>query len=888
MLLDDIEVFWDGEAGVALGFPHVPEHAGVRPTFDIRVVAPGAAGSTLLDAFRIGGERSAHGRRFVRLPPERDRIVVIVEEEGATQDSVEVVFTSADQLRGSNFLWNLLLVELPVASRDAPVVRCVHAIPSERDSLVDREIARSGSRLVWAVLQARWDAPKKARVRKTIVSPTEQVWPRREGRLIVNAQSRHASAVPGRDDERVPPAEIMGHARREQRRLDVPTLMLHRMCGGRTGERRLGRDLIVHVMHQRRHLRQRNGAPGLKNEISEPLTSADIQTALGSPVALPGADKGEDIAFCGLATAIDSGGARGAEDDSPFLVRHLASGPDPGDKQVEIVFTAAGLGDDVGVVSGGSGAGESMVLPNDPGGSRRARLFRVEMSGLEPRAIEEGDELLEELVKLATREPDTAYERTVAAVEAEWKQRQARLVGELRGRVGDAELAADLRTDRIFESPLGPLVAVSYVEQIAGVTDDEVLAALRKLGAWRAYARDPAVLCAIAARPDLIRSGELVPATSGHLAARLAALRGTPDLVDADLDLEGQVAALRILFTPWLAEALATAGIKLAGRGDAMAARAATVAERLCGNDAVQDALRSNRQRGRRQQVEQLEAFLERQRAGRWTPLAEAEALAEIVEEVHQFRDEMRRMIRPDLASDLVAVEHAEALRSAVADLIRRAAALDPLPREIRSYQGVELEQLDGVILREMHDALERIVGSAGVEELFERIVGTLEDWAELAGFSRSVSARLALREFDSPTNSRANVESYVSRVISTLPAADDTGPFRTEFEKLCRALHRRLEPLVPSLEDRSHLEQDLAQYGYILLFHKAHRAITELIERAAKDDAHVARARRLARRLDAWPRAASRTWSEAVSVASDLSGGAVEVLQARVEPPQL
>jgi len=187
-----------------------------------------------------------------------------------------------------------------------------------------------------------------------------------------------------------------------------------------------------------------------------------------------------------------------------------------------------------------------------------------------------------------------------------------------------------------------------------------------------------------------------------------------------------------------------------------------------------------------------------------------------------------------------------------------------------------------------MHDALQRILGSAGAEELFERIVVTLEDWAELGGFSRNVSARLALRGFDSPASSRADVESYVSRVISTLPAADNAGPFREEFEKLSRALRRRLEPLVPSVDDRRKLEEDLAQYGYILLFHKAHRAIRDLIDRASNDEAHMAPARRLTRRLDAWPRQASRTWSEAITVARNLSGGAVEALHAQVEPPEL
>ena len=651
MWRDRLDVFWDGRRTLALGV--FDAEAGGAP--DLAVFAArdvSFADAALLDF--VEARQWRRGGSVLDLPKGYAFVSV------CAADGAEARFALGDDEASTSGEWRLLLVEEAAATEAARVVfRTAHlSARGDLERLTREEIAGSGSKLVWAISQRRrktamgFEADGEAPLPLVRLSPAQMAYPTQQSRLIVEAleiltQQRLAPLKA--------PFAVMEHWLSEAG-APMATLRL-RFPGLDQSEAFLSRVSVVLVMHQRRRLRAQNAEQRrLGGAVTDALTLGDIRHATGSQQEKPDAAVGGAPIIVHNLLKLVTGGV--AEFDGVSL-RRRPNGASDMSVAVEIDFYGAALGDDIGLVSAGADAGDFGVVPEDPGGARYVRLFRIERDGLAPRRIEEDDPLLEEILRIAEASEGAGVgggarsgEKTLGA-----QARREKLVVELNSALAAADFDRRLTPEKIWEVFEPSLMAqfVALIENAAPL--GRVF--LHKIGGFSAFRADPALVRA------LVRQQEFPPSlsetslrelrlASPSLVYRYLAALGLSRVLAQGVEAAAQSASWRLFMLPpqaglagtAFARRLAATHIVLDG-GDNLERKAAHVTRSLADEAMVERAAIWCEDQHHQQQGEALRDYLLRRREGEWTLLQDAEILARIVDEADAYWREVEHGAHP-------------------------------------------------------------------------------------------------------------------------------------------------------------------------------------------------------------------------------------------------
>lgn len=638
MWQDQIDVFWDGRRTFIVGFfgtAEMARAAGLMP--DIFVISARDAEfteePTLLDFIDSRRLRCSHC--VLNLPGDHYFVCL------RSPDGPELHFflTHADLLapRGE---WRLLLTKLPDSSANSPIVfrLASSSVVGGLERLTRDQIARSGSKLVWAIGQRRQVERRDEAITIAHLWPACRAFPEHQSRVEIKALE---TPVERRSDMRTAPFAIMENWLREN---GAPRVALRIEIPGKRdhAESILSRTSVVLVMHQRRHFRNWLGQQkALGNPIADELGFEEIRQATGHPLETPEAveSRGAIVVHNLLRMAMSPD----TTDFDGVAIRRISdsAGADAG-MVFEVDFFGATLGDDIGLVSTSAEAGDFGIIPSDPGGSPYVRLFRVEGDGLQPRKVDDDDVLLDEILRLsATREKTSAISRSDSnAEEAEGiRERRetflASLNSDLASKGYDGRLR-DSKTWDVFE----PMLLTGFVSMVQDA-DPEARAALIEFGGYEAYRTDPSLTRSLIRNLDLahavdeesFRESQRGPQS---LVQRFAIACRIPGLVGESADIHTQIRNWRIILQPALARHLTIARISLSGVEEFAQTIDETVTP-LLQEANVERAIAYCDNLELDQEAKALRDYFSRRKAGEWTSFDEAERLSPLVQEAGDY-----------------------------------------------------------------------------------------------------------------------------------------------------------------------------------------------------------------------------------------------------------
>ncbi len=628
MWQERVDAFWDGKRGLALGF--FDEEAvgpeGARP--ELAVLASSSEAmedAELVDL--VAPERWRCGCQIFELP--RNRRFVALHAAGGAELRLELC-DEKPGLPGGD--WRLLFVELPETGLPtAPAFKASSF--SGRGDLArhaQERIVRSGPKLVWALGQKRSSERVAGAILTQRLEPAQRLFPAQQSHLAVEARELCAAR------EEAPPRApfaILEHWLREGG-APCATLRL-RFATFSQGDAFLKRASAFLVMRQRIAFREWAREQRLKGEpIADPLTCDDIRVATGRQgERFDCVERSGPIVVQNLAKLI------GARNVSPEGVsaRRVADEPGPG-AVVDLAFHGAALGDEVGLVNTSPDGGDFEVLPADPGGVRHARAFRFGFDGLTPRAMQEGEPLLEEILRLAAEAERGAEAGAPEAKRlAPLQERRERLIATLNRTLAAAGYGERFDPTRKWDA-LDPLRFWSFCALVADCPAAG-RADLAARGGFEAFRADPALTEALAGQPEL-RLGELgarrAEDEAKPLVYRYAAAQAVAGVVAPRADAATQLEAYRLLRQTPLARELAAARLSLDAPSFDAAALGETAAT-LSNEAMVERAVIYCDDWGFPEKGEALRAYLDRRRAGEWTSASEGAQLAVIVAEADAY-----------------------------------------------------------------------------------------------------------------------------------------------------------------------------------------------------------------------------------------------------------
>ena len=903
MWRERLEAFWDGGASLVLGFFGVSDIAGlIAPRYEFVITSCAnndfKSGVTLIDLVDI--RTSASKFWVITLPPRHEHVSIRVREG----DELLLHLVRENEVVGGE--WRLLMTELPQPGRDEFFRIAAVAAATKADRFEGEQIKRSGDRLVWALRQKR-QVEYLGRVPAAMrISPSRRVWPSRESSVMIEA----VEPVAGRPNR----IDTAAFALLDLWQREVPPKVAIRIRVSGTGddiEASLQRMWVVHVMNQRRHLRdwirtqRRAGDP-----IINPLTFEDVRNALDDPDELPNAvDAPHWAALFNLSHALTM---REVVEEDGATIRPLPRTASPaGNVAIEMEFFGATLGDDVGIVSNSARDGDIVVYPEDPGGSQKARLLRVGIDGLAAVAFDDNDPVLHEiLARAADLEADAAHEPgEVRTTEAD--ARRSSFIALLKSQVRSPALISSIAQARWDDLAPIAVAELACTAAAGGPAAEEVL---QRIGGYAAFRLDPVVASIVARRPDLISDiqSELLGErhdTSGHLARRLGVLRGTPQLVAQNLDLPRQIQGWRVLTESGMAQQLTVARISLGGSNDVMAEVGSIVAT-LTDESQVEERAESLEDdaselkeeegadsanaRDATEKAEGLRNYLRSSRElGTWIALEEAARLTDLIHAGIAHRDSFLKN-RVESAPQAAAVADKRGppqLRADIEARFEQIRAMVPAPAQLAT---LESEYRDYIlprkpsrrVLRDFEAQLIRLESEPGENKLLDECVLALENWASLPDFLSTIAPRMS-HDADTIQSSRSTLlTNYVNRTYPSLPKRDGRG---TSFDN-----HRGA--LKDSISDRLGLKgrnpvaeanftKDLLAFADILFFHQSFKAIQgalhELQSRAPSAPTYL-----IKDGLAHWPRGAAKSWEQAAATLRTYLPQHVEQFEAKIAPP--
>ena len=663
--------------------------------------------------------------------------------------------------------------------------------------------------------------------------------------------------------------------------------------GGAT-DRLLGQTAVVHVMHQRLRLNEwREQARQDGDPTIDLLTVQDMHEALGElGEEAPVVAGTEAIVAFNLFRIIEAAQNEPYEADG-IRVRPVGA-PASAAKSIEIEFSGAALGDDVGIVSNWANPGQLLARPHDPAGSPHARLFRIGDNELRPLTLDEDYPPLKDVMQLAgEREISIPAKPASGPANAEQLSAAAQVISSFRARLGHA--GADF-IDNAKGHGWDAIVTAAYVGTVTAHGSRSVEAA-QQAGGYDAFLDDPAIVGAVARDPNLIDDFSTVAGRrsggAGHLAARLAGSLGMPELVDSNLTETAQIQAWRVIRVPGVARKLTTARIGLQGPAELLR-RAELIGDTLSDLPSLHKAIISLRDRGETERADELADYVQR-RKSEWTPLPAAESLAQTMDRVNAYWREFETGIETP-ATQSPAPDHTRSpadLLDAVGRLLVRARALRPAPEALAGLEDFFRSKIEGApadrfVLQNLEARLLNLVDAPAQDEQLEKIVTTLENWASLPNFARRMAPRLARGE-NAPAALHEIVTAYVNRVARWMPRSlRQGGNLDQRREEMVRAIETRLAPTRTGGPDRKQIAPVVARYGEILLLHQAYKVIDEIIDRLqvqGRDDlSHELH--RLKHHLGTWPAQAANTWEQALVLARAHLPTHAQQLSNRISPP--
>jgi hypothetical protein len=876
---EEIEAFWDGGTALVLGFAGVNFSPRLRLEIGVWAAKNDAAGD-LLDYFRpVAGMRF----RYLTLPPGINQLRLgFCEGPGISWMTLDLHADEAT-VSATDYSRNLTFIRManPREQLDLQTQR----LPSNNDleNFVDR--LASGERLLWAAAQLRHDDSEKKRI---AISSTRLLWPRRMSRFVIEV-ARHAPAPKPEPASKPPNYAVLEKAQAEAARRVAPRLRIRQLAGNRPGTRPYDGVCVFYLMQQRRFFQ--SVATRDAERTLEALSSCDIRNAYdrvgGDPTAVEQLlplvpDRATGPVGFDLASAVGAFD-RGEIYRAPGAIALRAGGRGASDDAVDIEFPTAALGDEVGVFLSHNGTISLSVLPTDPGGAARIRIFRLGKTGLTAQEVTEDDPILLELadwvIPFGTTRARGATDPT-----AHGHSRPA--VELLQSRMGDPVLVDGVDLAAVLASPLGPLATLSFADMVAtSPRDSQDL--IERVGGLAAFLKDAASVSSLVFTPHLAGSAMVEALMDPELSLaepalprRLAAGLGAADLVPATLIATEQLQAIRILRDQDLVQRLIALRVALDNAKSGMQRTADRVVGALEHDDVVRDAADSYHDRGMPSQAQALIGYLNTRDLGAWIALQDAAALVDLIDDVERFREFQTRN-RKTLRRDRQSGGSIAQLRANVAEAIERLKGTGQ-SEQVANFQQIPLDQMDRPLLESLYAEVEGLLDRPADMQLEQSIVATLERWADLPQFAESVRQQHR-GDAAQDHKGRSLVEDIVNRLRLSVPAPN-RGPFNAEAEELKQAIRKALLEGGRMTKEREELGDDLRGYGYILLFHNARRAMDELLVATARDPALVNSRGRLMRRLVAWPRDARQTWREALDLASKVD----EDLEAKIQPPDL
>ena len=636
MWRERVDAFWDGKRALVIGFFEEETTAAQALRPEITVAAAKSEGfhdALLVDL--IDQKRWRCGCCIVDLP--QDCVHVSLRSSDGAELRLELTNTPAAPAGGE---WRVLLCEQP----ENPALGALAfraALLSTRgdpERFMRDQIMRSGPKLIWAVCGKRHVERRSGFAARARLWPTQRAYPAEQSRLGIEAKELQVdrSFLPLKA-----PFAIMEHWLHEN---GAPCATLRvRFPNPDPGDPFLCRTAVVLVMHQRRRFREwARRQREFGGSIVDPLNCGDIRLATGRRVErIDAVESGATIVAHSFMKLL----AGGSEKFDGVSARHCADDKVEGTVVAEIDFYAAALGDDIGFVSTGADAGDFGVAPVDPGGVRYARLFRVGRDRLEPRRMEDEDPLLDEILHLAAEaeiDPTGALPRAGAERALSFQGKREKLLAGMNGALAASGFLGRFDSGRMWDV-FEPILLGTFAALVADCAP-AARAFLHKLGGYEAYRADPQLVQALARQSELAepRGGAWrdYRADAKSLIYRFVAACGVAGVVAPGFDLPAQIEAGRLLLQDSLLKGLLTARIAL-DHSDALARNAARATDLLANEAMVERAVIYCDDWELAEKADLLRAYLERRRAGEWTPLEDARTVAAIVEEADSYWGEI-------------------------------------------------------------------------------------------------------------------------------------------------------------------------------------------------------------------------------------------------------
>jgi hypothetical protein len=641
MWREQLDVFWDGERRLLLGFQDVDEAgAPKRPRPDLTIVSAPDATFSGRTAFvdHLDAARWRAGPCVVDAPPGHLHLALLAADGAELRLALEKGRNGAGDWR----LALTLLLESAGAGQSAVLRVLSFSQRGDFERFAREQIALAGSRLAWACAQKRALTKADGEAWTLNLWPARQVFPLARARLSIEPLPLSFEEY---EDRREAPFAIMDQWLRESG-APRPILRLRLPDSLDESAHLLSRVCVVLVMQQRRRLRDwAREQKDAGEPVVDPLGVEDIRQAVGEPHEQPDAVWANDsIVVANLLRLLT------APDETPFdgfaLRRQApASAPSaPGAGAVlDLDFFGAALGDDIGLVSGVAEPGDLSAAPRDPGGAATIRLFRVEGDGLAPRKLGEEDPLLEEILRRAADQdaaPTGQMVRAVAERAAGLQARRERLAQSLNTALARADYPGRLDGAGAWDA-LDPALLAGFKALIS-----EASAAGRnfaaRLGGYRAFRFDPSLFAALARRPEWAESaaGPSNAAIDAPLIYRFARACGVEGLIAPELSVAEQARVFDFLMETPQPKIFRGARLQLGG-GDGPEPTA--LARALNDASAVEDAAVFFESEGDAPSAALLRQYLDDRAAGVWTPLARAAPLARLLTTAKEARERAER-----------------------------------------------------------------------------------------------------------------------------------------------------------------------------------------------------------------------------------------------------
>jgi hypothetical protein len=644
MWREQLDVFWDGERRLLLGFfdaeePGAPKRT--RPDLTIASAPDASFSSRTVFVDHLDAARWRAGPCLIDAPPGHSHVALLA------SDGAELRLALEKNKNGAGD-WRLALTLLPEGGgAGGPSTQRIVSFSQRGDfeRFAREQIALAGARLAWAYAQKRLLVRADGEAWVLHLWPARQVFPAARARLSIEPLPLSFEEY---EDRREAPFAIMDQWLRESG-APRPILRLRLPDSLDESAHLLSRVCVVLVMQQRRRLRDwAREQKDAGEPVVDPLGFDDIRQAVGEPHEQPDAVWSNDsIVVANLLQLLT------APDEAPFdgfALRRQAPAGAPGRPSapsagavLDLDFFGAALGDDIGLVSGVAEAGDLSATPKDPGGAATIRLFRVEGDGVAARRVGEDDPLLDEILRRAADQdsaPTIQMVRAVADRAASLQARRERLVQTQNAVLTRADYQGRLDGSGAWE-PIEPALLASFTGLIREASARGRSLAAR-LGGYRAFRFDPSLVAALVRRPEWGNGlvGPLKAGIDAPLVYRFAQACGAEGVIAPHALVAEQARIFDFLMATPDPQNLRAARLQLGG-GDGPDPLA--LAQTLHDAANVEDAAAFFESEGDAESAVVLRNYIEGRVNGVWTPLAQAASLARLVADANGARARAER-----------------------------------------------------------------------------------------------------------------------------------------------------------------------------------------------------------------------------------------------------